>query len=186
MMLSSSVRDGIMYGALALPVIGLLWIWRRKRKARWDIPETLPTARVGKRRGDGKLVGRAVPIVLIVLGIGTSYWAHAHAHEVLRVFDGGWENGLVRDLDRPIAAGAKAEVTNTFFDGMWLVNDSSRTVRVETVEYGMAVEPPPAIVFPPGTAGAFFRIDYVGPKHRPPESVMGSFGMATKYWLTWD
>ena len=67
------------------------------------------------------------------------------------------------------------------------MNDASRAVRVEEIDYGYSLDHPPT-VFPPGSAGIFFHVDYAGPKQRPPSSVMTSaiVGGETRYWLTWD
>jgi hypothetical protein len=69
------------------------------------------------------------------------------------------------------------------------VNRSSRTVRIETAQYGgsMGFGGDPTEV-PPGTAAPVRRIDYVGPGNRPPASIESDsvLHMDWRYWLTWD
>ena len=185
MFISAGVRAGVLYGSAGVAAIGAAIAIARRRARRWQ-----PDDREVPRRGP---VARFAPLVLIVCGALGAAWAWRHSIDVLLVLDGAGhprvERRLATSIDEPIASGARATLDNPIFEPLWLVNESSTTVRVETIQYGgssdVALDDPP-IVFPPHTAGVFYRIEYVGPDDRPPDHVMGNVVFGDfRYWLTW-
>ncbi|MDQ3363939.1 MAG: hypothetical protein M3680_00705 [Myxococcota bacterium] len=189
-MLSSTVRAVAMYGALALALAGLVVVWTKRRGR--AVSHRPGAAAIGRPAWRATL-SRWAPITIIPVGLGVAYWVKGHSIEVMLVSDGAAgprvERKLARSIDAPVAEGAWSELPNPLLDPLWVVNRSTRGVRVETLQYGgqVALANPP-VLLPPGTSGAFYRIEYVGPRDQPADRVLGSrlIGSASRYWLTWD
>ncbi len=185
-MISSTTRAVLLYGGAAIAVTGIaLMVLRRRAR-------TLPEARTVSAPMWRRALARWTPAALTVLGIGGAYWAYRHSIDVVLVTGDGAphvERKLASSIDTPIAPGARDELSNTIGDSVWVVNESSTTVRVETIQYGGASDVPldePPVVFPPDTAGIFYHVDHIGPDHPPPRTVIGSRMFAAfRTWLTW-
>ncbi len=193
MMMTSAVRAVAMYGATALALVGIVAVWMRWR-ARGRAAGRLPGAAVIGRPAWRNAVSRWTPIAAIPLGLAIAYWVKGHSIEVLLVVDGDGgprvERKLARHIDAPVVDGSLAVSEDDFLPPSWVVNRSTRTVRVETVQYGGLGDPKrdEPVLLPPGTAGAFHQIEYVGPRDSPPQQamVMRVLGVDFRYWLTWD
>src|SRR5262245_59755347 len=170
MLIGSTARSVLMYGSLGFAAIGILILMYAR--PRW--PKAL------------------APMAMIPLGLIGGYWGHSYEMHVLVLTDSGgvmyteWKRARSRS-DFPIADGT-TEVTFTSVS-TWVINHSSRPVRVESVSYGMShgVSDEPDMI-PPGRMANFYSIDNIGPTDHQPSEVTDSvgIGMATRYWLTWD
>ncbi len=77
--------------------------------------------------------------------------------------------------------------------GTWVVNRTTRNLRVLEVEYGDGLGLPPTapLVIPPATACSTHELDYIGPRDKPPTGVRlqgDEARLHTRFrtWLTWD
>ena len=88
-----------------------------------------------------------------------------------------------------LAPGVKPPGESFGNDPVWVVNLSTRTVRVQFVQYGRSLGfgSSPTVI-PPNTAAHFVQIDHIGPRDVPPAQVPDEveLGMAFREWLTWD
>jgi len=171
MVVSTTIRSVLLYSSLAIALVALVaFAWRR---------------------ADTRGLKRWVPLVPGVLALIATYWIYTHDIEVVLVTD--IESGplAVRKVNLGANDFARAPGTKELDNpiGMttsWVVNRSSHTVRLESVQYGWGESS--STDLPPGTAIEIFGdVDYLGPKHRPPRQVVGDarLGGASRYWLTW-
>ena len=183
MMLTATARDAIMYGALGFALFGLIVLRRLHLTSR--ARATFPTAIAGPGRARRSFARRALPLPLVVAPLAVALWAHAHSLVVVHVTDASFagldriHRALVREIDQPIADGAMAET-----GGEWLVNDSSRTVRVVPVHCQSLRGDDPPVVLPPGTAASFPSVEFLG-RFNPPSHLCAR-GVEMRYGLTWD
>jgi len=178
MFLSEQARDVIAYGGWSLGIVGVI--------------ATIVLA----RRAAGRVLWRWAPIACLPFGLGASCWSHRFDAQVLVVRDGHSVYGK-RAIARELAAGEPdrsyapgADYWGGSVDPLWVVNDSSRPVRVEPVRYGAARgNAPGVLVLPPGTKAAYASIDSIGTEFDPPGEVreidLGQTS-AIRYHLTWD
>lgn len=107
---------------------------------------------------------------------------------VLHDAPGGMVIEKLRVLGTPDGAGPDCRPKGT-----WVINRSSRPVRVEHVIYGQPLvngPPEPPQVIAPGTACSTHDIDDIGPDHPPParEKLTGeqaTLHSGSREWLTW-
>lgn len=184
MLLTATARDAIMFGALGFALVGLVVLWRVHLASRARVA-ALPQAVADPRRASRSLARRALPIPLVVAPLAVALWAHTYSLVVVHVTDASFagldrvHRALAREIDQPIADGATAET-----GGEWLVNNSSRTVRVVAVHCGDPRADDPPVVVPPGTAASFPSVEFLG-KFNPP-SHLCTRGVEMRYGLTWD
>ncbi|CAN5302560.1 hypothetical protein BH09MYX1_BH09MYX1_38230 [soil metagenome] len=71
-------------------------------------------------------------------------------------------------------------------DGTLIVNDSAKTMRIQTVYYGSISLPSnPTPVPAMGAFASGLRIDNVGPNDPPPSEVASNISFDMRNWLTW-
>ena len=197
MRVSLFVYHLMFYGALVVAAIALLWYRVRPRPAKGGVPG----ARVvnpGAGASAKRLVLTWLPIVAIVGGPIAAYALHREAIDLVVVTDGPTGPTATRYVhlgSRPafvLAPSVKdpdEDELSFSSDYTWIVNDSHRAVRVETVEYGrgfgFGFGP---TVIPPGTASHELEVDHIGPGDHPPASVVDdvNLGFDSRTWLTWD
>jgi hypothetical protein len=194
----------VRWGLVAVGVLlaaGAIKILRQRRP---PPASTIPGATViGSRAADlhrllavpRRLLVRWSPVLAIPAGIALALWAWDHDVEYVVVTDGDGgpeavrRYGNARRVDVPLAPGADQPTSGDFLDPHWVINRSSRAVRVTTTHYGrtLAFGASEPFVIPPGTAAHFNDIDHIGPADPPPSSVRDEYnlGMQTRYWLTW-
>jgi hypothetical protein len=190
-MITATVRIIGMYGGLAIAGLAFAWLAYSRRFA-----SQLPDARVVTNRGAIRtLLSRWLRPLAIVLGLALFVWAWAHDVEYIVVTDA--RDGLAAERhytwktepDLPLAPGAVPFAGEYNGDPVWVLNRSTRVVRVQSVQYGggfsLGGQP---FKIPPGTSAHFRRIDYVGPNDRPPSEIRdtSSLSIAFRDWLTWD
>ena len=193
MLLPGVVRDILMYGGGVLVAVALLSLWHSQRASSDDLPK----ARVKSRKADQLqfLLRWGRPLAILVGG-ALFFWAYVHNIEYVIVTNGS--NGRPEAVRRygysdtpslPLAPGKSAPRKDDMHDPVWVVNHSTRALRVETVQYGRGISfgntPFP---IPPNTAAHFTKIDHIGPYDRPPHEVRDevNLGIAFREWLTWD
>lgn len=180
-----------MYGGLAIAIGAIWWIRERIRESS-DVPKAHVVTDDGAWR---RTLERWGPTLALVLAIGLFYWSWRHRFEYLVVRDGDSGPSVVRRLgvdrvsDVQLAPGVKPPQNDFGSEPVWVVNLSSRTVRVKSVYYGRNLgwgnEP---TMIPPSSSAHFVTIDHIGPHDPPPGSVQDdvNLGMASRDWLTWD
>lgn len=191
-MISGVVRIIGMYGGLAVAGLMIAWLaYARRFRAQ------LPDARVVTNRGAIRtLLLRWTRPLAIALGLALFLWAWAHDVEYVVVTDsaagptGERRYSWKIKPDLRLAPG-KSPVVRDYGtdDPVWVLNRSTRVVRVETVHYGAGIGlGGEAFDIPPNTSAHFRRIDYIGPHHKPPQEVRErkGLGIASREWLTWD
>ncbi len=190
-MISATVRIIGMYGGLAVAGLAFAWLAYARR-----FPTQLPDARVVTNRGAIRtLLLRWLRPLAIVLGLALFVWAWAHDVEYVIVSDGRdgptaerhytWKT----EPDLPLAPGMSPYSGEYNGDPVWVLNRSTRVVRVERLQYGGGFSlGGKGITIPPGAAAHFRRIDYLGPNDKPPSEIHdnSSLSIAFRDWLTWD
>jgi hypothetical protein len=160
----------LFYGSIALAVIGVLIV-------------------------KAKIQGRHawIPGAMILIGGVAALYLHLHWSGYAVIVTGDGPNLTTewkRAPERP--AGDQIPQSSDMYspeDATWVINRSSRTVRVEDVSYGtFGVGGGDPTVIPPGKIARFYHIDDIGPGNPPPESVSvdSKLPMAFRSWLTWD
>ncbi|HEY5926101.1 MAG TPA: hypothetical protein VIV11_30655 [Kofleriaceae bacterium] len=190
MLLSWLLRQVLMYGGLAVAALAVASLVHASR-----LRGELPRAKVMTRKGElRRLLVRWLRPLASVLGIAMFFWAFVHNIEYVIVTDGAEGPTAERRYsyeDNPnvaIAPGTSSPSKAQRHDPVWVVNRSTRTVRVQTVQYGGGLSFGAApIEIPPSTAAHFRRIDFIGPRDVPPNEVREShsLGMSFREWLTW-
>ena len=174
MLLSWLLRQVLMYGGLALAVLAIAVVRHRMRNA-----SSLPRANVVGTKGAARqLLARWWPALAIIGGIALFYWSYVHKIEYVIVRDGEHGPTVVRRYGAnrtsaiPFAPGVEPPGQSFGSDPVWVENLSTRTVRVETTQYGRALglggSPQ---VLPPNTSAHFVHIDHIGPSDPPPSQV---------------
>lgn len=90
--------------------------------------------------------------------------------------------------DLPLAPDAGSP-NEGFPSYVWVLNRSTRAVRVETTSYGSdAGWSSKQVHIPPGTSAYEWDIDYIGPEDKPPPREESFFPVDMEHcrWLTWD
>lgn len=146
-----------------------------------------------------------VGVAGMIVGFASAYWVDAHSIDVVVVRKG--DSGLY--AKRYVQLGgteayrlASGGHRRTYEFEAWVVNESSRPVRIKKVKYeaghrsapeqavgDVLSQPIPPFVIPPGTATAE-SIDYIGPDAQLPDKIETDYdpvgGIAVQHWLTWD
>jgi hypothetical protein len=190
MLIPSWLYSGVLYGCLGVSFITLLYYaYRPKRPRAGGLPAA---AVVASRMQRAK---RWIPLACLVLPALAAFELNRVSHDVIRVREEGGTlhaDRLVRlgEPPYPLAPGVKR--SDLGLDHTWVINDSPRTVRIESVAYGSSMfgssEP---TQIPPGTAATAYEIENIGPSDPPPgsievEGVEAKLNSSTREWLTWD
>jgi hypothetical protein len=170
MLIGTLLYKVLFYGSIALAVIGVLIV---KAKA------------YGHRAW--------IPGAMILAGAVAAFGLHTHwsGYAVIVTGDGPnltteWKRAPEHPSGDPIAQ------SNDMYspdEATWVINRSSRTVRVEDVAYGsFGLGGGDPTVIPPGKMARFYHIDDIGPGNPPPSSISvdSKLPMAFRSWLTWD
>src|SRR5262245_41671141 len=142
MLLPGLVRNMLMYGGLAIAVLALASLWHAQRDSGTQLPDARVVSRKAARR---RLLLRWGRPLAIALGGALFFWAYVHKIEYVIVTDGATGPEAVRRYgysDKPtvaLASGTSLPSKNDFHDPVWVVNHSTRAVRVETVQYGRGI-----------------------------------------------
>lgn len=191
MLLSSVARYSILFGGLVIAVIGIVQV--KAQFERYLVVARQAALDGAAGRAPRFIVRRVLPFAAILVGIVIAWWAFSHNREYIIVTDDDdgqpsavRRYGLDSANDLPIAPRENARNDS---DDVWVLNRSSRTVRVETVYYGrslgMGGEP---TRIPPGTWAHATEIDHIGPGDSPPAQVTDrtTIGFAMRHWVTWS
>lgn len=186
---------GLLYGPLACAVLSLLWYaYRPEKKA-----DALPRAEIAGSR-NWRFLSWLPPVALFG-GPLLAWCVHRYAVDVIHVDDAhdGPVAWRMKSLGEPSYTPAPNEPADDgWSDDTWVLNDSSRTLRIETKHYGRSFlglgGPSDAAsipTIPPNTGRRSSSIDHLGPADPPPEAVMvegfqAKVGQASRTWLTWD
>jgi hypothetical protein len=192
MLIPHWLYSGAFYGLLGLAGLAVLYYAYRPKQR----PDTIPTAKVLGRGSRLRPLLRFVPITCL-LGCPFAAWFLNHSsYDVLVVHDdpieGAYAIRMVRlgEPSYPRAPGNKP--SDWGLDHLWVWNDSTQNVRIETFSYGgMSFGNGVPDVIPPGTAVTTYSIDYIGPHEHPPtslevEGIEAKLHQTSRSWLTWD
>lgn len=189
-MLISPLLHQLVIGALvAIAVITLLVLLGRPDRGQPD-DGTLPVARV--RVPVWRRLLRYAPYALVLAaGLGAC-GLYGAGTDVVRVYD--TPSGVAAERRIYLGDPPYRTVDDPYrsSDPTWVVNESSRPVRIETVQYGRTLGwgSRPDVV-PPGMAAVVLHVDHLGPDDRPPpeiavDQVSAKIGMSFREWVTWD
>jgi hypothetical protein len=136
-------------------------------------------------------VKRWLPLGVGALALFATIWIFKHDTEVILVTD--IEGGPLAERKVNIGTDAFTRAPGTGeldspigMETSWIVNRSSHAVRLESVPYGYGE--PSSTEVPPNTAlETFGTVDYLGPRHKPPNQIVSDsrIGTDTRLWLTW-
>jgi len=200
MLLAPLLYKVMLYGALALVVFGfaLLKIANAPKPAP-PVPSAT-TAPGGTQRGAGKR---------IAMSLGGLLGAMAAAYAAFTIYRHKTDVVFVEDHDgkliayRKVWLGEQGHFTATKDsyqwgyvgrDATWIVNTTTRPLRIEFAAYGQGTPTAPRPI-DAGETLAVTQVDYLGPDDSPPSSIKvsqdgESISMrkdaAFRYWLTWD
>jgi hypothetical protein len=198
MVVPALVYKVLLYGALATAVIGLIGFKvrgeiRRERAREAHVPGATVVG------GRGQQLRRALahwfPWLALLGGLGGALLVYKVSTDLVIVTDRDGVPHAERRVqiggtpDYPLAPGTGAP-KDSFTDDVWVVNRSSHTVRIESIQYGGTIGfggDPTEI--PPGTAATASHIDYIGPDDPPPSTITedtAGLHLAFRDWLTWD
>ena len=194
MLIPAWLYTGLFYGLLGCTGVAVLYYAYRPKRD--DEQTNLPRAEVAGRAWRRSLLTWLPRIGL--LGVFGAWALSSCSVAVVKVTDGGGGRTAKRYeyLGTPSYTYAPNEEQPTDrivgYD-TWIVNESSRDVRVESFSYGRSLgwgDADPTVI-PPGTAILTIGVDHIGPGDRPPHSVQvegfeAKLGMSSRYWLTWD
>src|SRR5688572_20728102 len=134
---------------------------------------------------------------MLLGGLAGAWGIHRVTVDVIRVrdVDGVPSADRMKHLGEPsypFAPGSERE-TLVGYDN-WVINESSRPVRIERFSYGrfsIGLGKSPPTIVPPGTVVMTSSIDFIGPYSSPPSSLAvegfeAKVGMTSRSWLTWD
>nr|HEX4317927.1 hypothetical protein [Kofleriaceae bacterium] len=199
MMLGSLTFAILLWGSIAIGVVGALWLIARRDADRNRravpmppgavIPEAVIAGAGARSAARAWRAGamRFAPLAMFVAGGAAAGWLYMKKVEVVIVRDGA--GGLV--TERAVYLGDMRGTCDRVLPGTtggWVIDESSQDVRVESVDYGIAIgfgsKPDP---IPAGKCRQTGDIDYVGPDNPPPSEVEvdSDFKMAFRTWLTW-
>ena len=184
--------QGLLYGAVACVVLSLVYYAFVRKEPQPGDPPRAEVMRVPRWR---RIVAW-VPAVMFFGGAFGAWFVYRSDDTVICVRDDG--GTLVARRMRVLGEPGHALVAGREPRGeTWIVNESSRPVRIVTIHY----DPPPTIglgppsrdapdpptVIPPGMAVRTYEILHVGPDQPPPDEivVLGRVG-GSREWLTWD
>lgn len=191
MLVSAVTYRVLMYGALALA-----GVWLLVGGVAGEIAERrarVPGAELANRR-----VRRGVAKLVVAIGaiasLGAAWWIYRHASDVVFFRDGADEP----TSDRRVYLGARdhfraSDDVGCGRDPTWIVNESTRTVEVRTIGYGLSHTPTPATLVPHAT-GCAKSVDHIGPSDAPPDEVevtttdelrRNDLVGARRVWVTW-
>jgi hypothetical protein len=190
MLIPSWLYTGVLYGCLAVSLVALLYYAYRPKRPRARV---LPAATVVATRMQH--AKRWIPLACLVLPALAAFELNRTSHDVIRVRASGGTLRAARlvrlgEPSYPLAPGVKRSEFG--LDHTWVMNDSPRTIRIESVAYGRSMfgssEP---TQIPPGTAATAYEIEYVGPNDAPPNSIEvdgieAKLNSSSREWLTWD
>lgn len=190
MLIPSWLYTGVLYGCLAVSFVTLLYyVYRPKRPRTRGLPAATV---VGTRMQRAK---RWIPLACLVVPALGAFELNRVSHDVIRVRESDGKLHAARlvrlgEPTYPLAPGVKHSEFG--LDDSWVLNDSPRTIRIESVAYGSSMfgsSDPTQI--PPGTAATAYEIEYVGPSDVPPNSievdgVEAKLRSSSRQWLTWD
>ena len=152
----------------------------------------LRAKKAGQPRPPRSIFAWVAPL-LIVAGAATQVWDYGFDTEVWVVTDASdgalrAEHGIARSKPEDMVI---IPVSFEPFHPLWVINRSSHTLRLETLQYGstpmyLRTDPTPPLEIPPASAVDVNSVDYVGPDDKPADKVLGSreYG-ASRRWLTW-
>jgi hypothetical protein len=181
-----------MYGGLGIAALTIVVIVDARRRPPSKVPDAKVVSASAERR---RTLLRWLPALLIVGGLVLFYWSYIHKYEYVFVSDGAngpdvtRRYGTERVPNVTLAPGVTAPDSSWGSDPVWVINRSTRTVHVKTINYGRMLgfgSDPRQI--PPNTSAHFLHIDHVGPSDVPPHEVRdeANIGMSFREWLTWD
>ena len=173
MLISSSTHTLLLYGSLAVAAacVGVIVL----------------------REDGSKGIVRQLPVGGILVGLAAALWVYLHHTEVVVVHDGS--NGL--EAERLVALTSpgysqppgKSELS-ALYDPSWVVNESSKPVRIVHVTYGRmyGVGDSEPDILAPGMVVQLGDVDHIGPDDVPPRSVEvdSRIPIAGRTWVTWD
>jgi hypothetical protein len=190
MLFSVTLFDIVFYGLLATSGISVLYYVYRRR---YPNDARLPKAELVASRWRG--ITKWLPLSCLFGGVIGACNLKRHQHDVIRVHDVDGEpvaSRMVRltEPDYTLAPGQKRSELG--FEDTWVLNESSRNVYLETIDYGRSLGfgPSAPIEIPPGTAVTIYTVEYIGPNNRPPEALdvkgfEAKMGSTSRSWLRW-
>lgn len=185
MMVSPWIHHVLVYGALAM-IVGSLWVfWSR------DAPVTVPSAVAigGPLHALRRKLVRVAPWLGLVGGAVGGIYVYTQSTDIVLVTDDGDHPSARRLVE---IGSSPSDGNETMLDELgsrvWLINHSTHTVRVETVQYGQALLPDEPDLVPPGAIRKLVSIDHIGPDDPPPSTVTDDYNlhMDQRTWLTWE
>jgi hypothetical protein len=192
MLVPTIVYKILLYGSLALVVVGLavLRFANEKRPA-----PPIPPATIS--RGDSARLKRLALSLCSLLGamgaafVAFSLWRSHNDVVIVDEHDGkidGYRRVWIgaRDHFTPTRDGSRYGYTGR--DATWIVNSTTRALRLEFVAYGDGTPTPPRPI-DPGETLDVTAVDYVGPGDTPDSTMtteQDNEKSGFRYWLTWD
>lgn len=185
---------GLLYGALASVVLSLVYYAYLRKEPQ---PGDLPKAELARGVPRWRRALAWLPAVMFFGGAFGAWLVYRSAVDVVHVHDvdGRPVARRMKHLGEPSYAivPGEAHADLVGYD-TWVVNESSRPVRIVLTSYGrtaLAWGPSPPTVIPPGLAVRSTDVDHIGPTDRPPAAVsvegfQAKVGVASRTWLTWD
>ena len=184
-MVSPWIRDLLLYGSIALAAGAVLVFYAR------DAPAKVPaaTALGDRAHAARRWIVRIAPWPALIGGAIAAIWIYTQSTEIVIVTDDGARVSARRMVKLGSAPGPDERADRAALsDPVWVLNESSHVLRVETVQYGRAFFAVPTKTIAPHTVELFTRVDDIGPDDPPPKTVDDESGMrmADRAWLTWD
>ncbi|MBL0216785.1 MAG: hypothetical protein IPQ07_23255 [Myxococcales bacterium] len=124
-----------------------------------------------------------------VLGSALFLGLAAASHVVRVTSELEIEEGRVIGSATEVVGGHDVELVAHGSGVTLILNGSERELEVRTLVYGdlapNTMVPPDALIDPFSVYTLHANLDYLGPDHRPPDSVSTKGGGKVQYWLTW-
>jgi hypothetical protein len=175
MLLSPGIHAALRNGAVGLALVGLLWLllrgWDRLIAAPLEPrPVPLPSAAViaGAVARARQLVRRGLPLLMLLVAGGLAWWLQVRHVDVLRITDAPpriTPRVFVGDPATAYAIAPGAVRGAGRQERAWVVNASSRTVRVwHAGPAGSIIGDPVPLDLPPDTAAPFAHVELGPPR----------------------